>query len=473
MESVPPLFIKDQDIGDRNVTPIQLCSAVIRVIGATKLDGIQRINNLWRLYVKDRAARVELYIKQTLLINTKHVPLYDQNPFASNQPGPRQNNDKLTVRNVPLSVSNDEIKKMLEEQNVQLASPIRYGYIRDIDGGLTSYKSGDRFVYVIPFDPPLPRKQDVGMFPCIVIHHGKMTPCIACGQAGHKIGEALCIAKPKEDIMAFKSYQHPLSNHFPCQLEVYDNEFKSLEHAYFWRMATAMGNPLLAAQIQTAKHAGEAKRMSKQIADDETRWKWEKENTEIMQKLLMEKAVQCEPFKNCLLENEDKVLAEATPSKFWASGLSLYVTENTTPNFWPGQNMLGVMLMELAQLLKKETEMAVQSEVNNDKQQQDESNIITTMESEIIEEKIGGDHVHRTKTKSPASDRPSRSFSSPYRRAGRSMSGAKQRSTGVNQATPRASQDIRLAFEVKRKVLASSPGDEDDSLPKKKNGHVT
>lgn len=88
MESVPPLFCKDADVGDRSVTPMQICNAITRVIGASNLEGVQKINNLWRLYVKERAARLELYIKKTLVINGKPVPLYDQNPFVTHQLNP-------------------------------------------------------------------------------------------------------------------------------------------------------------------------------------------------------------------------------------------------------------------------------------------------------------------------------------------------------------------------------------------------
>ena len=193
-------------------------------------------------------------------------------PSVTHQLNPVKNYDKLTIRNVPLSVSNTEIEKMLVSQKVVLVSPIRYGYIRNEDGLLTGFKSGDRYVYVETYDPPLPRHQEVMSFPCVVIHHGKDMPCIACGTIGHKIGEDQCPAKPKEAILAFKSYQHPLSNHFPFPLIAFNTNFKSLEHAYFWRMSLEMDKPDLAEQIKGARHAGEAKRLSKMIAGDEERW---------------------------------------------------------------------------------------------------------------------------------------------------------------------------------------------------------
>ena len=141
-----------------------------------------------------------------------------------------------------------------------------------------------------PFSPPLTRKQNIGMFQCVVIHHGKDTKCSACDQVGHKIGDPLCKAKPEQEILAFKSFEHPLSNDFPCQLEIYDRHFKSVEHAYFWRMSIELGKQDLAQKIQESQHAGEAKRRSKEIADDETRLKWEMENKQVMIDLLKAKS---------------------------------------------------------------------------------------------------------------------------------------------------------------------------------------
>ena len=89
------------------------------------------------------------------------------------------------------------------------------------------------------------------------------------------------------------------------------------------------------------------KQLSKQIADDQERLKWETDNVNIMKELLEIKATQCLPFHDCLVEHKDHILAEATPSKFGASSLSPFVTANCSPDFWPGQNMLGVLLMEI------------------------------------------------------------------------------------------------------------------------------
>lgn len=357
MESVPPLFFKNSDLSNP-VSAYELCTAILRICGAGKLEGLQKVRNLWRLYPKDKQTRLELFTRQSILVRGKEIVLYDQNPYISAQDTINatqpQSNDKLTIQGLPLSLSNDEIRVMLESKGIKLRSRVNDGFIRDDDGHLTTVKSGDRFVYVEPFNPPLPRNQLVGNFPCSVIHHGKRQPCLACSEPGHRVGDIACKAKTDREMIVFKSYQHPLSNHFPCDITINNEHFKSVEHAYYWRMATELGKHDIATEIQNSKHAGAAKRIAKQIADDDIRWKWESENIDIMINLLRTKAQQCDQFNNCLLENHGKVLVEASPSLFWSSGLSPYVTANSSPQYWSGQNMLGALLMELTEELVNE-----------------------------------------------------------------------------------------------------------------------
>ena len=70
------------------------------------------------------------------------------------------------------------------------------------------------------------------------------------------------------------------------------------------------------------------------------RIEWEESNLDVMKELLTEKARTCEQFKHCLLIKIKIALAESTFSK-----LTKWVTEATTPTFWPGNNLLGVLLV--------------------------------------------------------------------------------------------------------------------------------
>ena len=153
VQSVPPLFIRDADIG-KALTPYEMCSNIVRASSPSMLEGVQKINNIWIVYFKDASTRLELAMKEHILITGKNVPLYDVNPNYSSQqmyrgtPGTHMvtQNDKLTIKHLPLSVSNDDIKTMLLELDVELVSPIKYGFVRDEDGILAQYKSGDCYM---------------------------------------------------------------------------------------------------------------------------------------------------------------------------------------------------------------------------------------------------------------------------------------------------------------------------------------
>ncbi len=348
IESVPPLFIKVSDLRNATISEINMCKAIIRIINPSKLDGVQKIRNIWRIYLKDKTTRIELFLKESLVIEGKHVKLYDQNPnllYAERNIDKKL--DKLTFKHLPFSLSHDEVVKMLTDNNITPASDVKFTRVREVTGELTGYKNGDRFVFVEAFDPPLPKKQTVANFKCLVIHHGKENPCISCGVLGHKVGDEMCTAKPSGPIYPFTTHQHPLSNQFPCQIDVNGRSFPSVDHAYLWRMASEFGKLELAEDIAAAKHAGVARRLAAQIADEEERRKWSEENFDVMEELLEVKLEHCEQFRQSLLDNRDSVLAEASRDKFWGTGLSRYVTEHTAQEFWPGKNFLGAMLMDL------------------------------------------------------------------------------------------------------------------------------
>ena len=68
VQSVPPLFIKDSDIGVPTLAPFDMCTAAIRATNASSLEGVQKINGLWRLYFKDKATRLQLCISQRITL---------------------------------------------------------------------------------------------------------------------------------------------------------------------------------------------------------------------------------------------------------------------------------------------------------------------------------------------------------------------------------------------------------------------
>ena len=58
------------------------------------------------------------------------------------------------------------------------------------------------------------------------------------------------------------------------------------------------------------------------------------------------------------------MLAEATCSLKWATGMSPWATEHTLPEYWPGRNLLGALMNDLSQKLSREhTEIDTQYSV--------------------------------------------------------------------------------------------------------------
>ncbi len=357
-QQIDPLYIRNYDIPQRNLKAFDICEAMTRHVKAHNIDGAQKIQNVWRLYLKDNKSRADLFMKETMVIAGKPIQIFDQDPAQFPKSRFRQN-DKITVKDVPFHISNDQIKEMIESAGAIFASPVKDSYERDEDNNMTSYKNGDRFMYVEPMEEPIKRKLTIGCYTATVIHHGKDNrPCQACNLTGHKVGDEKCPAYPKTPIYAFKSYRNPMSNHYPCDLVLFDEitPFKSWEHGFFWKMAIELGNPHLVANIKNATYAGVAKSLSKKM-DEKDRHEWEDDNRETIENLLYEKFKQCEPFRQCLIDNKDKIFAEATSDKRWATGLSPFVSQYTAPEYWPGKNLLGEIITNMAKnvddLLKK------------------------------------------------------------------------------------------------------------------------
>lgn len=354
LTTVEPLFLKVADIPLPDLPPITIVRAISNVIEPKGIHGVQKVGRLWRIYLKSAACRIQLLARKSIVIAAKMVPMYEQNPFRTNQTSPNDKKDKLTIKGLPLSVSNEEVEKMLQDNNVELATDVRFGNMRDENGALTSYLNGDRYVYCVPFDPPIPRQQKVGDFHCSVIHHGKDNMCCrSCNTQGHRAGDERCPALSEEgSILAFSGYQHPLSTHFATPILAFNQSepFKSIEQAYWWKMASDIGNSKLAVKIRNAVHAGIVTNLIKDL-DDEMKHTWEEENVHIMKQLLMIKAQSCEQFKECLIMNKDKILAASTQSRRWGTGMTKWITEHTKPSFWPGNNLLGVMLMDVSEEL--------------------------------------------------------------------------------------------------------------------------
>ena len=138
----------------------------------------------------------------------------------------------------------------------------------------------------------------------------------------------------------FKGEHSPFSNFYPCdRLKAFDNEFRSLEHAYQYRQALHYNDEKSAALIKVALDGRAAKRVSKRVfrsphlADD-----WNGKRLTVMRELLRAKAEVSEALRTALADSGDSLLVEDVPSQdgFWGRGFRD-----------AGENHLGRLLMEL------------------------------------------------------------------------------------------------------------------------------
>ena len=135
--TVEPVFFNNADMPDPSISTMTVVKAVTEIIDAQYLEGVQKFNHLWRIYFKTLGSREQLIAQKTVLIKGKMVSLHEQSP--------EERTEKLTIKGLPLSVGNKEVKDFLLSNNIKLLSRVMYSYIRDDDGARTGFKDGDRF----------------------------------------------------------------------------------------------------------------------------------------------------------------------------------------------------------------------------------------------------------------------------------------------------------------------------------------
>ena len=280
----------------------------------------------------------------------------------------KQSLERIMFRNVPQHVKNPSIKEFLQSQGVVISGIIKMQQsAKEKQKGMYSDFT-ERVCYGVLPVPVLPVTATVDGCE-INIHHDSQRVCFVCGRPGHRQGNPDCpayLSCDNEDVIAFQGQNDTLSNFYSCQLSIYGKQFKSSEHAYQWKKAQELGYDRLAKKIYFAKHAGEAKRLAKDITPEKSE-EWERQRVDVMRQILRKKAKDCPEFRTTLELSGTKILAEATSDKFWATGLFKNDTFRTDPKFWPGRNTLGILLDALrSKILTGEVDKDSESDVKTE-----------------------------------------------------------------------------------------------------------
>ena len=349
-----PVFFKHSDIigrtadrQDNTVRPYEVCSAIARAVDVNMIEGAQKIGNIWRIYLKDNATRIQLLAKSFTLRN-KRVSLFDKNPAVTRVQDPNEEVTKITIRDIPLSVDNSEIERYLTSKGVKLTTSIRYGLERNEQNKLTSFKNGDRFTYAKSPIPPLPRNNHIGTHRARIFYKGQPnTNCTICKSEDHKTGSEDCPAYKNvaTEIISVRSHLNVLSNFYMQDINYKGKTYSSVEHAYQAVKANHAGLPDLAREISCAPHAGEARRLGNTIPEN-TGSDWDNKAPDVMMDLLLTKAAD-DNFGKALMADPDKTFVHPVADKFWGTGLSPEITARTHPDWWPGKNKLGELLSKV------------------------------------------------------------------------------------------------------------------------------
>ena len=125
-----------------------------------------------------------------LTVRGKAISTYDQNPHQfRDKEGNIIETTKLTIENLPVSISDNDLISHLKSKGVEPTSELDWVNCRDFDHSLKrNWFNGDRFLYIRKPTYPLPEYTFIGKFKAFLSHQEQLTqiPCSNCLEFGHR-----------------------------------------------------------------------------------------------------------------------------------------------------------------------------------------------------------------------------------------------------------------------------------------------
>ena len=130
--------------------------------------------------------------------------------------------------------------------------------------------------------------------------------------------------------------------------------FSTAEQAMMHQKALLFGDVDIAVQILAAKEPGKQKALGRQVRNFDQDL-WDSEKYPIVRNINLAKFRQNKGLRRKLFQTGAKILVEASPmDTIWGIGLDAEAAQQTEPENWPGQNLLGRALMEVRDQLRLE-----------------------------------------------------------------------------------------------------------------------
>ena len=233
-------------------------------------------------------------------------------------------------------------------------------------GRASHFMNGDRYIFASTgFDPPLPEKALIGDHMCRIWYASRrVVQCDRCngGHSSFDKGRCPLYIVPLDNVSVFT--RGLLSNFGKCTVNMGPLTFPSSEHAYQFRACEEHIRADLAELIYKAETPKEAKAIAAEIKSPDVNSKWNLMKCDVMREVLVAKMNSSDEFRKQLLKTGDSILVEASSTDaYWGSGLSYSLTTTTHPDFFPGENQLGKLLMELRDILQKQMKNSATDDV--------------------------------------------------------------------------------------------------------------
>ena len=142
-ETVPPDFLLGKTLPaaeEKEFTVTELCTAAEETTGFGTVIGNQRTGSLWRIYCTMLNARIEL-LRKGMVLRGVHCQPKDKNPLVMREENGQEReipSTRLTIGNIPLSFSTEEILKSMEQlSDIKTRSRLMDERTRDEKGKLS------------------------------------------------------------------------------------------------------------------------------------------------------------------------------------------------------------------------------------------------------------------------------------------------------------------------------------------------
>ena len=137
------MYIVHHELPDtKRYTELDMCQLIDEIVPNQTVASLL-FKDVWTIWLKSQDAHRKLVDFKSIDVGNVRVELHSDYPLQKPIP-----NEKLTFRDLPFWISNDEILNYLEHFGIVAKTGVISARLRDGHNKLTKFYSGDRFIYV-------------------------------------------------------------------------------------------------------------------------------------------------------------------------------------------------------------------------------------------------------------------------------------------------------------------------------------